>query len=674
VRWEDSEGADERARGVGGPAIAALGSVLELAGSVQGAGLPQLIQVLGDLGKSGCLRLSEGNWTGEVAFDRGEVVGAAFGQERGLPALEAIVFALPHARFAFSEGATTTARDIRMPRGELDERLAATVAARANLPHSIATPADVPRLAAPDEPGRPEAIRLDRSTARTMLAVDGRRSIHEIAGERALAQTVRELVVLARAGLICVDPPPTAPATAPSVTGRSPGLGRTVRGFFIRDPPPLQIPELLAVAPGLSGLATHVRQNGHVSHGLATAPSARTRTVAGMPWPFATFLAGLGISALGDTLYALALPWFAYELTGSPLVMGSLYAAETLPVLLFGSLVGVYVDRWDRRRLLLGADLLRAGIVASIPALYLLGHLQIGYLYVAAFALALMTLGFDVGTTAVVPELAGEELTRANAAQQFVTQAASLSGPAVAGVVIATFGALATLWLDAVSFAGTFLVVLILPSFKIVADHAGSASSVFKGMVEGLRWLWGNRVIRILSLQASIGNFGFGMVMAVFLYYLRATLGLSAELSGLDYAMLELGGLLGTLAIVPLEQRVRRGTLYTGIILWGMLGLTMTASLRSWWWGPGVGMAVLLSCNFAWIIITTSVRQELIPADLRGRVLSFSRVLSSASMPLGALLGGLLMQRYDPLVVFTVAIATKGVELAITRWSSMRTL
>jgi predicted MFS family arabinose efflux permease len=193
-------------------------------------------------------------------------------------------------------------------------------------------------------------------------------------------------------------------------------------------------------------------------------------------------------------------------------------------------------------------------------------------------------------------------------------------------------------------------------------------------MVEGLRWLWGNRVIRVLSLQATIGNFGFGMVMAVFLYYLRSTLGLDARLAGADYAMLEVGGLLGTLAIVPLERRFRRGTLYTAIILWGMLGLTLTATLRSWWWGPGVGMAVLLSCNLAWIIITTSVRQELIPADLRGRVLSFSRVLSTASMPLGATLGGLITQRYDPVVVFGVGIATKGIELLITRLSSMRRL
>ena len=655
-------------------------TVIELTGSVQGAGLAQLVRVLGDLGKSGCLRISDGRWAGEVSFDRGELIAAAFGLERGLAALEAIVFALPRAQFTFTDGVAPMEREIQIPRRELEARLAATIAARAMLPPAISTPADVPRLAAPDRPGLPEAIRLGRSAVRTLLAVDGRRSIQEIAGDHGLAQTVRELAVLARAGLVCAELSPEAPAETPVVASpgarRSGGLARALRGFFIRDPTPAPDPVLALERPSTMGAATPAGRNGHVPQGpLPARPTPRRRrTIAGLPWPFATFLAGLGVSALGDALYALALPWFAYELTRSPLIMGSLYATETLPILLFGPLVGVFVDRWDRRRLLLGADLLRAGTVALIPSLYVMGHLQLAHLYIAAFALALVTLAFNVGTTAAVPEIAGEDLTRANAAQQLVTQAASMAGPVVAGVVIALLGAISTLWLDAISFGGTFLAVLLLPSFKVVAGGAGSAGSVITGMVEGLRWLWGNRVIRVLSLQATIGNFGFGMVMAVFLYYLRSTLGLDARLAGADYAMLEVGGLLGTLAIVPLERRFRRGTLYTAIILWGMLGLTLTATLRSWWWGPGVGMAVLLSCNLAWIIITTSVRQELIPADLRGRVLSFSRVLSTASMPLGATLGGLITQRYDPVVVFGVGIATKGIELLITRLSSMRRL
>src|SRR5438874_3966873 len=119
---------------------------------------------------------------------------------------------------------------------------------------------------------------------------------------------------------------------------------------------------------------------------------------AGLPWPFATYLAGLAVSKLGDALYAFALPWLAYELSRSPLIMGTLYAAQVLPTVLFGPLVGVLVDRWDRRRVLLGADILRATIVGLLACLYVLGLLQVAHLYAAAFALALISLAFDVAT------------------------------------------------------------------------------------------------------------------------------------------------------------------------------------------------------------------------------------------------------------------------------------
>lgn len=170
-----------------------------------------------------------------------------------------------------------------------------------------------------------------------------------------------------------------------------------------------------------------------------------------------------------------------------------------------------------------------------------------------------------------------------------------------------------------------------------------------------------------------MGNFGFGMVSAVLMFYLRSTLGLSAEVSGLDYAMLGVGGLIGSVAIVLLSRRYRRGTLYPAILLFGMSGLLLMALVRSWW-APGLGFGMVSACNIAWVVLSTSVRQELIPAYLLGRVLSFSRILSTASMPLGAILGSLITQSFDPVLVFMVAALTKGFEFLISRYSSMRFL
>lgn len=403
---------------------------------------------------------------------------------------------------------------------------------------------------------------------------------------------------------------------------------------------------------------------------MATALKApRPRSVS----PFAVFLGGLAVSKLGDAVYIFALPWIAYELTQSSVIMGTIYATEILPILIFGALAGVYVDRWDRRRLMMTADLLRAAIVALVPLLQFFGLLAVWHLYVAAFSLALISLMFDVASTAVIPELAGRDLTRANAAHQMVIQVASMAGPALAGLATATLGGYNALWLDALSFGGTFLAIMTLPGFRRHTGSGAGAGSVLMGMADGFRWLWQSPVIKVLSLQALIGNFGFGMVSAVLMYYMRSTLGLGPELSGFNYAMLGVGGVLGSLAIIPLSRRYRKGVLYPAILLFGMTGLLVMAALR-FWWAPGLGFGMVSACNVAWVVLSTSVRQELIPGDLMGRVLSFSRVLSTAAMPVGATLGGLLTERFDPALVFAVAAATKGVEALIARYSAMRSL
>ena len=372
---------------------------------------------------------------------------------------------------------------------------------------------------------------------------------------------------------------------------------------------------------------------------------------------------------MGDALFTFALPWIAYELTHSSLVLGTLYATEIVPVVLFGAFAGVYVDRLNRWHLLLGTDLLRAILVAGIPLLSLLGFLQIWELYVLAFSLALLSLTSDVATTTVLPELAQSEMTSANAAYQFIMQAAEFAGADLAGLEIATLGAFHTLWLDALSFGGTFLVIWRVPTFfgQTREPHVRRVVSEIK---EGVRWLWREQVIKMLSLQAMLGNLGLGMVSAVLLYYLRARLYLPAQLVGLDYAMIGAGGLLGSLLIVPLTRRFRRGTLYPALLLCGLLGRAFMVFLP-WWWVPGLSLGVVAACDTAWVILSTSVRQERIPGPLMGRVLSFSRLLSTAAMPVGAVIGGILAQTYQPLFVFGLAALTKGGEVLIARFSAI---
>jgi MFS family permease len=398
---------------------------------------------------------------------------------------------------------------------------------------------------------------------------------------------------------------------------------------------------------------------------------SRVSTLTYLPTQYTIFLAGLLISRLGDTLYAFAIPWISYELTRSAMVMSSLYAINVLPIVLFGPVVGVLVDRWERRRLMLVADVVRAVLVALVPVLYLLNLLQLWHLYGISFSLAVLSLLFDVATVVAIPHLVGQELTKANAAYQMVNQIADLAGPVLAGIVVAVVGGFQTLWLDALSFSATFLAVWRLPVLGRGVS-VNNMDNLFQNMAEGLRWLVRDRLNLSLSLQAMIGNFGYFVAYSVLMYYLRSTLHLNAEQTGLNFALLGAGGLLGSIIIVPLEKRFRRGVLIPVLLGMGTVGFTL-AILSPFWLVPGIAFGTVATCNVAWNTLVQSIRQETVPETMLGRVISFSRVFTRLAMPLGAMVGGLI-SNFDPVAVFAVAAAAKGLEVIIALSSPIRKL
>jgi hypothetical protein len=193
--------------------------MVALSGSLEAINLPALVRFLAGLGASGSLRAEDGRWAGEIALERGQVVAASFGTERGLPALEALALGLRAGRFAFVEGAVPAERTVAVPQDELDALLDRAAA----VPGALSSPAAVPRLAArPDDgPAATKPLALTRGAVQTLLAVDGRRTVADLAAGRGLAATVRHLAILAEAGLVTAGqpeaPPPAAPPTPPEL-------------------------------------------------------------------------------------------------------------------------------------------------------------------------------------------------------------------------------------------------------------------------------------------------------------------------------------------------------------------------------------------------------------------------------------------------------------------------
>ncbi|MGN4422806.1 MFS transporter [Bacillus cereus group sp. MYBK30-1] len=387
------------------------------------------------------------------------------------------------------------------------------------------------------------------------------------------------------------------------------------------------------------------------------------------------FIFGLFISRIGDSLYTFAFPWIAYQLTGSAVIMSSLFAINVLPIVLFGPIVGVIVDRYDRRRLLWIADTISIILVSLVPILHSLHLLEIWHLYVITFILAVMSMLFDVTTVTVIPHIAGASLTKANSLYQMVNQLSSLLGPMLAGLCISFIGGFQVLWINVLSFIATLVAVMLLPSIITLNsknNDKNTLQNVLADLLDGFKWLKNDRLNIALSFQAMVGNFGASAVLGVLMYYLLSTLHLTPEQSGFNYSLIGIGGLLGSLIAVPLEKRLRRGVLIPLLLFLGALGLTI-ALWSTCWIAPGIAFGIAMTCNIAWNTIIASVRQETVPSNMQGRVLGFSRVLTRLAMPLGALVGG-IVSAYNPVFVFALAAFTKLLEVFIALCSPIRKL
>lgn len=391
-----------------------------------------------------------------------------------------------------------------------------------------------------------------------------------------------------------------------------------------------------------------------------------------LPNTYLTFLVGQLLSRVGDSLYELAIPLISYELTKSALVMGSMYAISVLPIVMLGPIIGVLVDRLPRKKLMMSADIMRAVLVALIPTLHFFSALRIWHLYVISFLLTGLTLLFDVALVTAIPHMAGgkEQLTRANAAEKLVNQIASLGGPILAGISITAFGGFYSLWLDVFSFSATFLAIRRVRSLEMTVIST-TIDSVFNDMKEGLRWLINDKLNITISLQAMVGNFGYSAAFGVLMYYLLNTLKLNPQQSSINYAMLGAGGIIGTLIVVPLEKRLRRGVLITILLMVGAVGFSMAAFSR-YWLMPGIALGIVSLCNIGWNTVIQSLRQETVPQELLGRVLGFSRVFTRLAMPLGAMVGAFISEHYGAAAVFIIATVAKLLEIVIVSVSPMR--
>jgi MFS family permease len=368
---------------------------------------------------------------------------------------------------------------------------------------------------------------------------------------------------------------------------------------------------------------------------------------------FRLFFTGQLVSVSGTWMQNVALAWFVYELTGSPLAVGVLTFCRFSPQTLFGLFAGVLADRFDNRRLMLATQGASMAVSVALAALALSGAAQVWHVYVLALLAGIAQVFDSPGRHALVFQMVGRaELPNAIALNSSIFNASRIVGPGIAGVLIASVGVGACFAVNAVSFVAVLGALLLMDTDALhPVERQEETPTLLQGAREGLAYALGDRRVRlVLLLVLVVGTLGVnnGVILPVLATELHA----GPEVFGLLSAVFGAGALIGALATASLG-RASWKVLLAGTAGFGVAMLAVTPQ------STVIACAALLlvagMCFTLWSANSNSLLQLTAPDYMRGRILSLYLFAFHGLAPAGGLLIGWLIEVGGTDLAFQVA-------------------
>lgn len=377
-------------------------------------------------------------------------------------------------------------------------------------------------------------------------------------------------------------------------------------------------------------------------------------------------LAAAFVSLTGDGALMAAAPLLAATLSPDPVAVSAVTAAAYLPWLVIGLPAGAMVDRWNRRTVMIGADLLRAGLLAVLVVLVVTGTASVALLAGLVFAVGMAGCFFDAASQATIPALVGRDegdLTRANSQLWSAdTLGRQLAGPPAGATGFTVSAALPFLG-DLVSFLASAAFLTRIPR-QPRGGVQRPRQRTLHAVREGLAHLWSTPALRAALAWAVAYNLAYNSAYAMLVLYTTRTLGLSGSGYGMLVAVMAAGALAGAQLAPRLSAKapagaVMAGTLMVSALAWAALVLAPHLAVAV------VALVVVGACTMLGTVVLGTIRQVNTPDRMLGRVVAAFRLFGIGASGLGALAGGALAHLWGLDAAFLAApfLAVAGVLL-----------
>ncbi len=357
---------------------------------------------------------------------------------------------------------------------------------------------------------------------------------------------------------------------------------------------------------------------------------------------------GQFISIIGDWVLFIALPFYTYSLTGSVLATGAMFMVATLPRLFLGSLAGTFVDRWDRKRTMIVADLLR--VATTLILLFVHSRDWLWVIYISAFLESVFSQFFYPAKSAIIPLLVGEnELLTANSLNGMSDALTRLLGSGLGGMLMGWLGFNSVVILDAGSFLFSALMLMFIAMppppvtqpTKAQPSAAKSVPGVWRDWVAGLRLVKRERLLLFIFIIMGVALLGDSMITVLVVPLVKVLMSGGAQLLGWMMMAQGVGGLMGGLLVGQIGNRILpRHFSALGLVVIGTVVFAIISAPRS--------ILVLLFmlvagiAASAWIISSETLLQTSTSDQFRGRIFGTLATTSAMASLVGMVLAGAL--------------------------------